>query len=255
MASFRGVEQAEITRSLNDFFDYLQGKNIGPLTTAAIAAWRAPGGMMDQVAAAPDAAGIESALRKGGDGQPQKGFVFWMDSYYSSLLPQIYSSLADAGQNAEGLKLYGLIAGVAAWGGFSMQGGRLSVMTSEDHEIHDYCENVLKCSGNDFFARFNGDAFRGPFEGFRMLYNYNPDGSRTDFNRAAQSLTDLAKAWGMADHVGYIDTRGAELVAIITPKLARTFAERAAADIADKTLLPVGLAGKQGFLAVKPPQP
>ncbi len=248
MASFRGVDQTEIVNSLNAFFDFLIDKNIGPLTNAAIASWRAPGGMLEQVANAPNAKAIEGALRGAGQGEQYRNFVFWMDCYFNSLLPGMEVALAkqkSADNTFETVLLRSLVRDVYAWGGFSLSQGRFHAMYPEDHEIKDYKLNVLKCTTDELFARYNSGAFKGPFQQYSALYAATPD-----FNAAAQAVKQLAADADMEDHVGYIgNDKGVELH--ITAKFAELLIDRAAT-IKDKNLAPVGLMQGGRFIPVKP---
>lgn len=248
MASFRGVDQTEIVSSLNNFFDFLIERNIGPLTTDAIAFWRAPGGMLDQVTKAQNAKEIEDALRNAGKNERNRSFTFWMTCYFDSLLPGIEVGLSKNNtveNQIETLRMRGLIRHVCAWGGFSLSGGRLHATFPEDHEIQDYKLNVMKCTSDELFSRYNSGFFKGPFKQYTALYGATPD-----FNAAANAVKELAAAADMADHVGYIsNSNGLQLS--ITPKFAEVLIDRAAT-IKDKAVAPVGLMQDGRFIPVKP---
>lgn len=248
MASFRGVDQKDIVRSLDNFFGFLEDRNIGPLTNRAIAKWRAPGGLLEKIASAPDAATIEEAMRtEGRNVQDNSNFVFWMDCYFDSLLPKIYKNLHSSNAGLELNVLTLVIKDVAAWGGFSMSRGRLHAMFPEDSEIKRYYTDVLNTPDEDIFIRFNHEAFKGPFESYEALFPYyNPEGMRADFNKAANELKDIARQWGMADHVGGINVgnNNSGLYLYVTPELAKAFAEKANGAMKDKNQNMMGM--KQG---------
>jgi len=252
MAGFRGVDQNEIVQSLNALFDILLARNIGPLTAKAIAEWRAPGGMLERISQAQDAAEIDNILKNEGRGKNDNTqFGRWTGSLYNNLLPMLYNNLVNTGRVEEARQLNSALQSVARWDGFDLLGKfidksahSVSVVYPEDQELRTYCRDVLNCRDYEDYVKFNNGSLASPYRNYSAAYS-----AQVDFNRAAKALQELAVSVGMADHIGNIYAQGNSVNLYITQQLANTILERAG-EIHDKNLVPAGMMQGSRFMPV-----
>lgn len=226
MITFRGVEQSAIIQSLQNLCDYIAEKNPGPLSMQAIADWRAPRGLIDNLTRATSADEIAQAIENANDydfeqadGGPR--FNHWATAFLDLLMPQLESHAFKVGKPGEVpdevVRQRHIIQDIFAWDGF-YRGAPLSSMSLADHELMNYARTVLGASEDDMFLRYRDGFFKGPFQSYSAIY-----GARADFNQAAQTLRDFAKDHGLADHAHPygIQPTDTGVALYITPQLAK----------------------------------
>lgn len=250
MTGLHGVNGNQIIDSIDKFFTYFAGKDIGPLTNAAIAAWRAEGGLIDRLSRAPDETSFAQALQ---DDRYSAPFTRWMSLYYNNLLPQLHNAYDTDGDDAACDRLMDLVSDIAYWGGFHLHPAptRGDGPSPETHEILHYCLTVLRCDESDLLLKFDDSYLPSPFATYTVLFNGAQDMTAPHFNKAAQVLETLAQQWGMAHHIRGFNCRDSALTMTATSVIAHAFADRAAHMIADTALVLAGFARHSGFVPVR----
>lgn len=246
--NLRGVPKARVLYDLHNFFEWAEKKDVGPITTGAIAKWRAEGGLLDQLIAASSGEDMLDIL-KTATGKGEDSYPFIMDCMYNALMPCALSAEIRQGDNGAAQVIQGLTNEICKWGGFSLLGGRFHVMTGIDHEINEYLTKaypVVAQDTNMLFSRFNRNAFATPFSNFGVMLE---DGSDVAIANARKAIGDYAAKLKMRDHFAYAAAEGGRLTLCATAGFAQRILKE---DMGESECGIVGLTTGAAFLPRTP---